>query len=194
MEFFADMIYNNKIKWIFCMHIQDDLKKFQSGGVKMEEILKILDKEQGKVSREKIAQMLGISEEEVAAKIRELEKQNIIVGYKTMVNWDKTDVDMVTALIELRITPQRGEGFDRVAERIYKYPQVRSLYLMSGAYDLAVTISGKSMKDVALFVAQKLAPMDSIISTATHFVLKKYKEEGIVFEDDEKDTRQVITL
>ena len=138
--------------------------------------------------------MLGISEEEVSEKIREMEKQNIIVGYKTIVNWDKTDIDLVTALIELRITPQRGEGFDKVAERIYKYPQVRSLFLMSGAYDLAVTISGKSMKDVALFVASKLAPMDSIISTATHFVLKKYKEEGIVFEDDEKDTRQVITL
>ena len=164
------------------------------GGVKMEEILRILDKEQGRVSREKIAQMLGISEEEVSEKIREMEKQNIIVGYKTIVNWDKTDIDLVTALIELRITPQRGEGFDKVAERIYKYPQVRSLFLMSGAYDLAVTISGKSMKDVALFVASKLAPMDSIISTATHFVLKKYKEEGIVFEDDEKDTRQVITL
>ncbi len=160
----------------------------------MEEILRILDKEQGRVSREKIAQMLGISEEEVSEKIREMEKQNIIVGYKTIVNWDKTDIDLVTALIELRITPQRGEGFDKVAERIYKYPQVRSLFLMSGAYDLAVTISGKSMKDVALFVASKLAPMDSIISTATHFVLKKYKEEGIVFEDDEKDTRQVITL
>ena len=160
----------------------------------MEEILRILDKEQGRVSREKIAQMLGISEEEVSEKIREMEKQNIIVGYKTIVNWDKTDIDLVTALIELRITPQRGEGFDKVAERIYKYPQVRSLFLMSGAYDLAVTISGKSMKDVALFVASKLAPMESIISTATHFVLKKYKEEGIVFEDDEKDTRQVITL
>lgn len=160
----------------------------------MEEILKILDKEQGKISREKIAQMLGISVEEVDAKISEMEKRNIIVGYKTIVDWDKTDEDFVTALIELRITPQRGEGFDRVAERIYKYPQVRSLYLMSGAYDLAVTISGKSMKDVALFVASKLAPMDSIISTATHFVLKKYKEEGIVFEADEKDTRQVITL
>lgn len=130
----------------------------------MEEILNILDKEKGNV------------------------------GYKTIVNWDKTDKDVVVALIELRITPQRGEGFDKVAERIYKYPQVKSLYLMSGAYDLAVTIEGKSMKEVALFVAQKLAPMDSIISTATHFVLKKYKEEGIVFEDDEKDTRQVITL
>ena len=159
----------------------------------MEEILNILDKEKGNVSRAKIAQMLGMEEKEVADKIEKMEKENVIVGYKTIVNWDKTDKDVVVALIELRITPQRGEGFDKVAERIYKYPQVKSLYLMSGAYDLAVTIEGKSMKEVALFVAQKLAPMDSIISTATHFVLKKYKEEGIVFEDDEKDTRQVIT-
>ena len=160
----------------------------------MEEILNILDKEKGNVSRAKIAQMLGMEEKEVADKIEKMEKENVIVGYKTIVNWDKTDKDVVVALIELRITPQRGEGFDKVAERIYKYPQIKSLYLMSGAYDLAVTIEGKSMKEVALFVAQKLAPMDSIISTATHFVLKKYKEEGIVFEDDEKDTRQVITL
>ena len=160
----------------------------------MEEILNILDKEKGNVSRAKIAQMLGMEEKEVADKIEKMEKENVIVGYKTIVNWDKTDKDVVVALIELRITPQRGEGFDKVAERIYKYPQVKSLYLMSGAYDLAVTIEGKSMKEVALFVAQKLAPMDSIISTATHFVLKKYKEEGIVFEDDEKDTRQEITL
>ena len=160
----------------------------------MEEILNILDKEKGNVSRAKIAQMLGMEEKEVADKIEKMEKENVIVGYKTIVNWDKTDKDVVVALIELRITPQRGEGFDKVAERIYKYPQVKSLYLMSGAYDLAVTIEGMSMKEVALFVAQKLAPMDSIISTATHFVLKKYKEEGIVFEDDEKDTRQVITL
>ena len=147
----------------------------------MEEILNILDKEKGNVSRAKIAQMLGMEEKEVADKIEKMEKENVIVGYKTIVNWDKTDKDVVVALIELRITPQRGEGFDKVAERIYKYPQVKSLYLMSGAYDLAVTIEGKSMKEVALFVAQKLAPMDSIISTATHFVLKKYKEEGIVF-------------
>ena len=160
----------------------------------MEEILNILDKEKGNVSRAKIAQMLGMEEKEVADKIEKMEKENVIVGYKTILNWDKTDKDVVVALIELRITPQRGEGFDKVAERSYKYPQVKSLYLMSGAYDLAVTIEGKSMKEVALFVAQKLAPMDSIISTATHFVLKKYKEEGIVFEDDEKDTRQVITL
>ncbi|MCH5211048.1 MAG: Lrp/AsnC family transcriptional regulator [Oscillospiraceae bacterium] len=160
----------------------------------MKEILNILDKEKNNISRAKIAQMLGAEEKEVAESIEKLEKENVIVGYKTIINWDKTDKDVVTALIDLRITPQRGEGFDRVAERIYKYPQVKSLYLMSGAYDLAVTIEGSSMKEVALFVAEKLAPMDSIISTATHFVLKKYKEEGIVFEDDEKDTRQVITL
>ena len=160
----------------------------------MDEILRILDKEKNNISRAKIAQMLGTDKQEVAEAIEKLEKENVIVGYKTIVNWDKTDREVVTALIELRITPQRGEGFDRVAERIYKYPQVKSLYLMSGAYDLAVTIEGKTMKEVALFVAQKLAPMDSVISTATHFVLKKYKDEGIVFEDDEKDTRQVITL
>lgn len=160
----------------------------------MDDLLKILDKEKGKISRAKIAQMMGVTEDVVAEKLEKLEKDNVIVGYKTIVNWDKTDRDIVMALIEIRITPQRGEGFDKIAERIYKYPQVRSLYLMSGAYDLAVTIEGKSMKDVALFVAEKLAPMDSIISTATHFVLKKYKEEGIIFEDDEKDTRQVITL
>lgn len=145
----------------------------------MEEILNILDKEKGNVSRAKIAQMLGMEEKEVADKIEKMEKENVIVGYKTIVNWDKTDKDVVVALIDLRITPQRGEGFDKVAERIYKYPQVKSLYLMSGAYDLSVTIEGKSMKEVALFVAQKLAPMDSIISTATHFVLKNTKRKEL---------------
>lgn len=160
----------------------------------MDDILRILDKEQGIVNIEKIARMLGKSEEEIAASIKELEDNHIITGYKTIVNWDKTDREVVTALIDLRVTPQRGEGFDKVAERIYKYPQVRALYLMSGAYDLSVMIEGKTMKEVALFVAQKLAPMDGIVSTATHFVLKRYKEEGIIFKDDEKDTRQVITL
>lgn len=160
----------------------------------MDEILRILDKEQGAINVAKISRMLGKSEEEVSAALRDMEEKNIIAGYKTIVNWDKTDRDVVTALIELKVTPQRGEGFDKVAKRIYKYPQVKALYLMSGAYDLSVMIEGKSMKDVALFVAQKLAPMDGIISTATHFVLKPYKMEGIILEDNEKDTRQVITL
>ncbi|MDO5397314.1 MAG: Lrp/AsnC family transcriptional regulator [bacterium] len=160
----------------------------------MNEILRLLDIEKGKIDRAKIAAMLRIDESEVDAKLAELERNNVIVGYRTIVNWAKTDREVVTALIELKVTPQRGEGFDKIAERIYKYPQVTSLYLMSGAYDLAITIEGKTMQEVALFVAQKIAPMNSIISTATHFVLKKYKEEGIVFEDNEKDTRQVITL
>ena len=145
----------------------------------MEEILNILDKEKGNVSRAKIAQMLGMEEKEVADKIEKMEKENVIVGYKTIVNWDKTDKDVVVALIELRITPQRGEGFDKVAERIYKYPQVKSLYLMSGAYDLAVTIEGKSMKEVALFVAQKLAPMDSIISTALFAAVLLHEQDFV---------------
>lgn len=158
------------------------------------EILNILDKSEKKADTAKIAQMLGTTEDEVSSIIRGLEKENIIVGYKTMINWERTDREIVDALIELRITPQRGEGFDKVAEKIYKYPQVKSLYLMSGAYDLAVMIEGRTMKDVALFVAEKLAPMDHILSTATHFVLKKYKDDGLVFFDNEQDTRQVITL
>lgn len=160
----------------------------------MEEILEILEKDNTASKNDKIAKMLGLPEAEVEEAIEKLEREKIIVGHKTIINWDKTDREVVTALIELKITPQRGEGFDKVASRIYKYPQVKSLYLMSGGYDLAVLIEGKTMKEVALFVAQKLAPMDSVLSTATHFMLKKYKEEGIVFEDGEKDTRQVITL
>ena len=160
----------------------------------MDELLKILDQEQGMADVTKIAKILGKTEAEVAADIDELEKNHIIAGYKTIVNWDKTDRDVVTALIDLRVTPQRGQGFDKVAERIYKYPQVKALYLMSGAYDLSVMIEGKTMKEVALFVAQKLAPMESVISTATHFVIKKYKAEGVMFKDDKKDSRQVITL
>lgn len=160
----------------------------------MEDILRILEKETNKVSRARMALMLGMSEEEINAQIEKLEKENVIVGYKTLINWDKTDREVVNALIELKVTPQRGEGFDKIADRILKYPQVKSLYLMSGTYDLAVTLEGKSMRDVALFVAQKLAPMEEILSTATHFVLKKYKEEGVVFVEDESDPRQMITI
>ena len=136
----------------------------------MEDVLKILEQDSTR-SNKNIAGMLGITEEEVATKIAELEKQKVIVGYKTLVNWEKTDREVVDAIIELKITPQRGEGFDKVAERIYKYPQVKTVYLMSGTHDLAVTIEGTTMKEVALFVAEKLAPMDSVISTSTSFVL-----------------------
>lgn len=158
------------------------------------DILNILDCANTKLSNEKIANMLGKDEAEIEKIIKGLEKDNIIVGYKTMINWEKTDRDLVTSIIELRISPQRGEGFDKVAEKIYKYPQVKSLFLMSGSYDLCVIIEGQSMKDVALFVASKLAPMDNVLSTATSFVLKKYKDDGLIFYNDEEDTRQVITL
>ena len=157
-------------------------------------ILDILEKAEKKLSNEQIAQMIGSNEQEVSDIIKGLEKDNIIVGYKTMINWEKTDREMVTAIIELRISPQRGEGFDKVAEKIYKYSQVKSLYLMSGSYDLCVIIEGQTMKDVALFVASKLAPMDNVLSTATSFVLKKYKDDGMIFYNDEEDSRQVITL
>ena len=157
-------------------------------------ILDILEKAEKKLSNEQIAQMIGSNEQEVSDIIKGLEKDNIIVGYKTMINWEKTDREMVTAIIELRISPQRGEGFDKVAEKIYKYSQVKSLYLMSGSYDLCVIIDGQTMKDVALFVASKLAPMDNVLSTATSFVLKKYKDDGMIFHNDEEDSRQVITL
>ena len=131
---------------------------------------------------------------EVCDAIIKLKENYVLLGNKSIINWEKTHVESVTALIELKVTPQRGEGFDKVSERIYKYPQVKSLYLMSGGFDLCVIIEGKSMKNVALFVAETLAPMESVVSTATHFVLKKYKDHGTVFEDNEIDDRQVITL
>ncbi len=158
-----------------------------------EKILKILD-DNCKMTPKQIASMLGSDEDTVAKTIAHLEDKGILLGYNAMINWDKTDSDKVTALIDLRVTPQRGEGFDKVAERIYKYPQVRSVYLTSGGYDLMVIIEGSDMKSIALFVAETLSTMEHVISTTTHFVLKKYKDHGVVFENDEVDDRQVITL
>lgn len=159
----------------------------------MEEILEILEKN-SRYSVEQIAVMLGKSEDEVRAVIEKMEEDNIIVGYNTLINWEKTGKDTVNALIEVKVTPQRGEGFDKVAERIYRYPQVKACYLMSGGFDLTVIIEGKSMKEVALFVAEKLAPLESVLSTSTHFVLKKYKDKGMVFEEKEKDDREAVRL
>ncbi|MDP4118521.1 MAG: Lrp/AsnC family transcriptional regulator [Bacillota bacterium] len=157
---------------------------------------KILDilNENCKHSPEEIAIMLGVDQSLVLSAIDELEEDKIILGYKAMINWERVISDNVVALIELKVTPQRGEGFDKIADRIYKYPQVDTVYLMSGGFDLTVIINGKTMKEVALFVAEKLAPMESVVSTATHFVLKKYKEQGVIFADEEVDDRQVITL
>jgi len=159
----------------------------------MEEILKILEKD-SRITAEQIAVMLNKDVEEIKSAIRKMEEENVILGYNTLINWEKTEREFVTALIEVKVTPQRGEGFDKVAERIYKYPEVKAVYLMSGGFDLTVILEGKTMKEVALFVAEKLAPMESVLSTSTHFVLKKYKDEGIIFDEQEKDERQVITL
>lgn len=136
-----------------------------------------------------LAAMCGKETGDVKKLIETYEENGVILGYKTIIDWDKTDRKYVSALIEVKITPQRDRGFDRVAEQIYSYPEVQSLYLMSGGFDLAVLIEGKTMKEVAYFVAQKLAPIEDVISTATHFVLRKYKDKGIVYGAPEKDER-----
>ena len=137
--------------------------------------------------------MLQEDEGEIAARMTQLEKSKIIFGYHTMINWDKAHIDRVTALIEVRVTPQRGEGFDTIAQRIYQFEEVTAVYLMSGAFDLTVIVEGKTMKEVALFVAQRLAPIDQVLSTSTHFILKRYKDHGIVLEDHEKDERMIVS-
>ncbi|NOU91804.1 Lrp/AsnC family transcriptional regulator [Paenibacillus sp. LMG 31456] len=140
-----------------------------------------------------IATLLGASEAEVAGAIQDLEAAHVIVKYATVVNWAKVDDEKVTALIEVQITPERGRGFDAIAERIYLYPEVKSVFLMSGAYDLLVEIEGKTLKEVASFVSNKLSPIERVLSTKTHFVLKKYKQDGIIFEDKEEDPRLLIS-
>lgn len=147
-----------------------------------------------RLTNEQIAVMLGTTEAEVSEAIKELEERNIVLGYPALIDWEKTDEDVVMAYIEVKVTPQRGQGFDRVAERIYQYPQVKTCILMSGGFDLFVVVEGKSMKEVALFVAEKLATIESVLSTATHFVLKKYKEKGVIYEQKYKDNREAVVL
>ena len=157
------------------------------------EILSLLEQD-SRLSASKIAIMLGIDEREVKEAIHELEEENVILGYKTLVNWELAGKDTTIANIELKLTPQHCCGFDTVDERIYKFPQVKSVILMSGAYDLLVTVEGKSLKEVAMFVSERLAPMDSVVSTATHFELKTYKKDGIIFTEKEEDNREVMTI
>lgn len=160
------------------------------GNFKMNDVLKLLE-QNAHLTPEMIASMLKKETGDIKKLIDECEKDGTIVGYQAIIDWDKTDREYVTALIELKITPQRELGFDRVAEKIYNYPEVQSLYLMSGGFDLAVLIEGKTMREVAFFVAEKLAPMESVVSTATHFVLRKYKDKGLVYGNGEIDMRDV---
>jgi len=159
----------------------------------MKSLLKLLEKD-CRISAAQIAVMLGEDEETIKEKIKELEDKHIILGYKAMIDWERTDEDVVTALIEVRVTPQRGLGFERVAERIYQYDEVESLYLVSGGYDLSVTISGKSMKEVALFVATKLATIEGVSGTATHFILKRYKDHGVMFRIEEEKQEKAYLI
>jgi DNA-binding Lrp family transcriptional regulator len=160
---------------------------------KKEEILNLLERN-AKLTAQEIAVMTGLAAEDVKDIISELEEKKIILGYGAVINWEQTTSAPVTALIEVRVTPQRDQGFDAIAQRIYRYPEVMSCYLMSGGYDLMVILEDSNLKDVAMFVSEKIAPLDSVISTRTHFVLKKYKMNGTEFFYKEMDDREAIIL
>lgn len=155
------------------------------------EILKLLETD-SKMTVTDIAKMLGLDEAAVAADIKAMEEGKVICGYHTMIDWDKVAEEKVTALIEVKVTPQRGQGFDRIAERIYNFEEVNAVYLMAGSFDFTVILQGTSLKEVSRFVSEKLSTMEQIISTSTHFVLKKYKDHGIIFDAVKQDERLVI--
>ncbi len=155
----------------------------------MKEILELLERD-SRYTPDQIAKMLGRPVADIKTAIAEMEANGTILGYKTLIDWDKTEREYVSAIIEIKVTPQKERGFDRIAERIYNYPEVQSVYLLSGSYDLAVMIEGKTMREVAFFVSGKLAPIDGVLSTATHFVLHKYKDRGVIFEAPSRDDRE----
>jgi len=156
-------------------------------------ILSLLEHD-AKMTAADIALRLGKSESEISAEIKQMEQEQIICGYSTLVNWDRTDSELLTALIAVKVTPSRGQGFNSIAERIYRFDEVTAVYLMSGGYDLTVIIEGKSLKEISYFVSDKLSPLESVLSTATHFVLKKYKDHGVVFGGpDIPDERMVVS-
>lgn len=157
-----------------------------------EELLAIIERN-SRIDLKELAVILGAEEIDVINELETLENEGIICGYHTLINWEKTSIEKVSALIEVRVTPQRGQGFDNIAERIYKYPEVHAVYLISGGYDLLVSLEGKSLKEVSQFVSDKLSTLDSVLSTATHFVLKKYKDHGTVLSQKKEDEREKIT-
>ena len=154
----------------------------------MDKILKLIESN-ALLTSEELAVICGCTEEEVKARIAEYENNGTIVGYKALIDWDKTDREYVSATIELKVSPQRDRGFDHIAEKICLYPEVQSVQLMSGSYDLQVLIEGKTLREVSNFVFNKLAPMDGVISTATHFVLRKYKDKGVIYGANKEDLR-----
>ena len=157
-----------------------------------EAILTFLEKN-SRIDLQELAVILGTDEATVANEIAKMEQEHIICGYHTLIDWDKTSADKVTALIEVRVTPQRGQGFDSIAERIYNYPEVHAVYLISGSYDLLVTLEGKTLREVAQFVSDKLSTLESVLSTKTNFILKKYKDHGTIMAEKPKDGRMLMT-
>lgn len=157
-----------------------------------EQILTFLEKN-SRIDLGELAVMLGSSETVIANEVAKMQQEGIICGFHTLIDWEKTSVDKVTALIEVRVTPQRGQGFDSIAERIYNYPEVQSVYLISGGYDLMVILEGKTLREVSSFVTNKLSTLDTVISTATHFILKKYKDYGTILHEKKKDERMPMT-
>lgn len=157
------------------------------------ELLRLIE-HNARLTQPELAVMLGVTEEEIAAELEKLREEEIILGYTTVVNWDKTNRESVTALIEVRLNPQRDQGFDRIAQHLFRYPQVTSCYLMSGGFDLMLIIEDSTLREVASFISNKVAPMDGVVSTATHFILKKYKSNGVVFDDKPVDRREAVIL
>ncbi len=158
-----------------------------------EKILTFIEKN-SRVELKELAVLLGMSEVDVANELEAMENEGIICGYHTLIDWDKVTTERINAVIEVRVTPQRGRGFDSIAERIYKYPEVESVYLMSGGYDLLVMLEGKTLREVSTFVSEKLSTQESVLSTATHFILKKYKDHGTILHQEYKDEREILSL
>ena len=156
------------------------------------ELLQIL-KEDCRLPLEKLAVMTAATMETVAEAIQEMERTGVILRYSPVINWDKTDRERVEAMIEVRVTPQRDQGFDAIAQRIYRFDEVKSVYLMSGAYDLLLLVEAHTLKELAFFVSTKLSTLETVTGTATHFVLKRYKSDGVVFEGGSDDKRLVVT-
>lgn len=156
-----------------------------------EELLTIIERN-SRIDLKELAVILGVTEVDVVNELEQLEKEGTICGYHTLINWEKTSNEKVTALIEVRVTPQRGQGFDSIAERIYKYPEVQSVYLISGGYDLLVILEGKTLREVSGFVSDKLSTLDTVLSTATHFILRKYKDHGTILSEKKVDEREMI--
>ena len=154
----------------------------------MEKLLKLLDSN-ARLTTDQLAVMLGRTEKEVAQQITELEQSGVIRAYKALIDWDRTDREYVTAIIELRVSPKRDSGFESIAQAIMRLEEVESVYLMSGGYDLSVVVTGRTFQEVAMFVAKRLSPMDAVLSTATHFVLRRYKDRGVMFLDEPQDER-----